>query len=381
MLEDGAGRGVAVARARRPPRATRAFASVLVIDASRSMRGERDRRRDGRRPRVRRPPQAGAAPRRDRCSTSAPSPRCRSPPTRARSTPRCSSAPRLEAGTAIHEAALAGVDDAAQGADRRRLGRAALRRRGHIEDTPACTTSSRRPAEPACASSASASQSRAYRPGTLKALAAATGGEYALGVLAGGRSPASSTGSARRSAASTCSATAPSPARTTRVALEVRVRGEEPATSTYTSPALALEPSPGLQALGLGCALALAGGRRPRGHAGRTAHRRDRARAAPAPRQRPARAPEPLRPEVRPRRARCAGRRAARRGPTPVRRRRLGPFKEDLDIARIDVDAGALALLGVSRRRSHRLAARRAVGRGRRGGAGPGGRRSRCGCS
>ena len=169
---------------------------------------------------------------------------------------------------------------AARGADRGRLGRAALRRRGHVEG--------RRPAGRRGGGPPSRGARLHRRAQVRRVPARDVGGagvrhrrRLRAGLVAAVARPASSSGSARRSAASTCSATAPSPARTSawrsRSACAARSRRRR----RYTSPAARTRAVPGLQALGLGRAVALAGGRRPRGHAGRTAHRRDRAHAAP----------------------------------------------------------------------------------------------------
>ena len=86
-------------------------------------------------------------------------------------------------------------------------------------------------------------KSRAYRPETLEALASATGGDYARAS-----SPQSLTGIFDRLGATLSSQYLlryRSFARPhERVTLEVRVRGEKPATSTYTSPALGLGAAP-----------------------------------------------------------------------------------------------------------------------------------------
>ena len=89
-------------------------------------------------------------------------------------------------------------------------------------------------------------ESRAYRPETLERLADATGGEYALAS-----SPRALAGIFDRLGAMLSSQyllryrSFAGPRE--RVTLEVRVRGEEPATSSYTTPALALEPAPAFQ--------------------------------------------------------------------------------------------------------------------------------------
>ena len=186
-----------------------------------------------------------------------------------------SSVPRLETGTAIHEAALAGVD---------MLHKARIAGGSVVLLSDGADTSKHAGLHDVVAAARRAGvrvftvglKSGAYRPETLKALASGTGGDYALAS-----SPRSLTGIFDRLGATLSSQyllSYRSFARPhERVTLEVRVRGEQAATSTYTSPALALEPAPAFRrslsdALWLSPAavvlVALLG---------RTAHRGDRA--------------------------------------------------------------------------------------------------------
>jgi tight adherence protein B len=152
------------------------------------------------------------------------------------------SAPRLEGGTAIHEAALAGVE---------MLRKAQIAGGSVVLLSDGADTSKAATLPDVFQAAHHAGvrvftvglESGAYRPRSLEALADATGGAYALAS-----SPRALAGIFDRLGAALSSQyllryrSFAGPRE--RVTLEVRVRGEDAATANYTSPALSLEPAP-----------------------------------------------------------------------------------------------------------------------------------------
>jgi tight adherence protein B len=257
-------------------------------------------------------------------------------------------APPLEGGTAIHDGALQGVE----------MLRAARMTGGSVvllSDGADTSSVARMPAVVAAAQRAGARvftvglESDSYRPATLEGLADATGGSYALASSPERLEAIFDRLGTMLSSQYLLRYRSFAPPREL-VELEVRVRGEETATSTYTSPALALEAAPFQRSLSgalwrspaatifaaLVCGL-LVGAivlLLLRGRGGGLLERVSRF--------------VPIASDDDDLDERLSARGAAHRGPRPSGGRLWAQFKEDLDIARLDIGAGRLTLLTVT---------------------------------
>jgi tight adherence protein B len=256
-----------------------------------------------------------------------------------------SSLPPIEGGTTIHDAALDGIDMLREA--RSTGGSVVL-----LSDGADTSSDHAGPSEVVAAARRAGVriftvglESSAYRPETLERLADETGGDYALAS-----SPRALEGIFDRLGTTLSSQYLVRYRSFGRprehVAVEVRVRGEEPATADYTAPALALEPAAAFRrsvaddlwrspvavllaaliaGLLVGAIVLMLLRRRGNGLLERLAHfvpsRSDEVESRPR--------------AAAPRRSRLSEVGAWER------------FREDLDIARIDVGAGRLALLSL----------------------------------
>ena len=258
------------------------------------------------------------------------------------------SAPALEGGTAIHDGALQGIEMLS--AARMTGGSVVL-----LSDGADTSSVARMPDVVAAARRAGARvftvglESDSYRPETLEGLADASGGSYALASSPERLDAIFDRLGTMLSSQYLLRYRSFAPPRE-HVELEVRVRGEESATSSYTSPRLALEAAPFRRSLSdtlwrspaatllaaLVCGLLIGAIvlLLLRGRGGGLLERV--ARFVPM-----ASDDDDLDERLTPRSA-------ARRRPLPSGGRLWARFKEDLDIARLDIGAGRLALLTVT---------------------------------